>query len=261
MDPRSAGVSCFPFGRVSTRRPPRVPPGPAELLVLGVYPSALHVRWTLPDKRITVGALAVDDEPTVFWDGANAAERIVEWRAAVRWVDEWGSVSHAGGNGSSGRHVVEHVLKPLGVAPSTVYFTDCLPFFFVKDGAGSQAERIRAIYQPFAKRMGLPLADLPPRPGTRELVERSLEHESDVLLGQLNDAQAPRVLTLGQEATDVFARLAGAERVVLRPEADYGRPRSVRVAGAWREWIPLTHPGNRTSIWAHRHQAWREANG
>lgn len=43
--------------------------------MLGVYPSALHVRWTLPswwsgDQRV-VGALAVADEPTVFWDGTT----------------------------------------------------------------------------------------------------------------------------------------------------------------------------------------------
>src|SRR3954465_2597268 len=118
----------FPFGRTATRRPPRGPVSDsAALLVLGVYPSALHVRWRRPDG-VTVGALAVDDEPTVFWDGADAAQRIERWQQAVGWTDQWGSVTAAGGgNGSSGRHVVDHVLRPLDVLPDQVYFTDCLP--------------------------------------------------------------------------------------------------------------------------------------
>jgi hypothetical protein len=60
-------MSRFPFGRPATRRPPRTPVDrTADLVVLGVYPSALHIRWTLPDRSASVSALAVDDEPTVF---------------------------------------------------------------------------------------------------------------------------------------------------------------------------------------------------
>jgi hypothetical protein len=96
----------LPFGRSATRRPPRVPDVGCRLVVLGVYPSALHVRWVVPAGAEVVDALAVDDEPTVFWDGADAGERIEAWKADVGWSDAWGSVGLAGGNGSSGRHVV-----------------------------------------------------------------------------------------------------------------------------------------------------------
>lgn len=63
----------FPFGAESTPRPPRKPKGEARVFVLGVYPSAVHVRWDLPlwaqtAERRAVGALAIADEPTVFWD-------------------------------------------------------------------------------------------------------------------------------------------------------------------------------------------------
>jgi hypothetical protein len=105
-------VYRYPFGRPATRRPPRVPDRGCGLVVLGVYPSALHVRWVVPDRAEVVGALAVDDEPAVFWDGADAGERIEAWKTAVGWSDAWGNVGLAGGNGSSGRHVVAHVLEP-----------------------------------------------------------------------------------------------------------------------------------------------------
>lgn len=74
----------FPFGRPSTPRAPRIPVGQAGLFILGVYPSALHVRWELPEWARrglgigTVAALAVDDEPSVFWDGADAGARVSE---------------------------------------------------------------------------------------------------------------------------------------------------------------------------------------
>lgn len=209
-------MSQFPFGRPATRRPPRCPPsGSAELFVLGVYPSALHVRWQPPDGR-PIGALAVDDEPTVFWDGADAKERIEDWKKAVDWSPSWGTVGGAGGNGSSGRHVVDHVLTPLGVSADRVHFTDCLPTYFVKDGAGSQRDAIDKYYEPFAARQArLSRADLPSRPKATELVRRAVAEEGVTLRQQLAEARAPRVVTLGQEAADVLAGIADLDPVEL----------------------------------------------
>ena len=226
--------------------------------MLGVYPSALHVRWVLPDRRV-VGALAVDDEPSVFWDGADAGERIEAWKAAVGWSDAWGHVGPAGGNGSSGRHVVTHVLDPLGVSASATWFTDCLPTYFVKNGPGSQGDRLQTVYRDFAARYELPPALLPARPTPAELVRRAVADEAPALVDQLVSADCSRVVTLGQEAADVLAAIAGVERVLLRPDPDYGRPRPVVVAGRGWEWIPLTHPGNRTPAWKARHGQWAEA--
>lgn len=248
-------AAVFPFGRLATRRPPRRPDGLADLLVLGVYPSALHVRWCLPDG-LTIGALAVDDEPEVFWDGADAALRIDRWRADVGWREEWGSVALAGGNGSSGRVVVDDVLTPLGVVPDRTYFTDCLPYYFVKSGHGSQGHRMAAVYQPFAAEHDLPPADLPPRPKPADLVHRTVTEEADELRQQINEAGAAQIVTLGQEAADAFAGIAGVDPVELRPDEAYGAPRPAAIGETHVEWLPLTHPGNRTPTWRTRHKQW-----
>jgi hypothetical protein len=182
------------------------------------HPSALHVRWRRPDG-VTVGALAVDDEPTVFWDGGDAASRIERWQQMVGWTERWGSVTAGGGNGSSGRHVVGHVLRPLGVEAEQTYFTDCLPTYFIKSGNNTQATAIRDRYEPFAvaQRPRLPQADLPGRPSTTELVRLAVAEEGPTLRAQIAEAAAPIIVTLGQEAADVLARIAGVEHVPLTP--------------------------------------------
>ena len=63
---RGAAVGVFPFGRPVLPRPARIPDRPAAAVVLGVYPNALHVRWSRNGETI-VGSLAVDNEPEVFW--------------------------------------------------------------------------------------------------------------------------------------------------------------------------------------------------
>ena len=240
------------------RRPPRVPvSGSAVLLVLGVYPSALHVRWRLPGGDM-VGALAVADEPTVFWDGADAHQRVEHWQETVQWTHRWGSVTAAGGNGSSGRQVVEHVLQPLGVAPENVFFTDCLPTYFIKSGTASQATAIREVYDPFAAAQSPPLppADLPSRPSPPDLVRRAIAQEGPTLRGQITQAAAPTIVTLGQEAADVLAGIADTDRVPLALRSDYGRARVLTVAGHPMQWVPLVHPGNRSNAWRRQHQQW-----
>ncbi|MFM2183140.1 MAG: hypothetical protein RJB61_1434 [Actinomycetota bacterium] len=74
--------SAFPFGDKALPRAPRRSEGTTLAYVLGVYPSALHIRWRLPSSRPEglrgdVTALAVADEPIVFWDGSGA-ERLVD---------------------------------------------------------------------------------------------------------------------------------------------------------------------------------------
>ncbi len=72
-----------------------------DAFLLGVYPSALHVRWTHPQYR--VAALAVAEEPYPFWDGADEVERVDRWRGEVGWQSEWGTAEPVGRlNGSSG---------------------------------------------------------------------------------------------------------------------------------------------------------------
>ena len=267
----------FPFGAPSTRRPPRPPAeGRARIAIVGAYPSALHVRWDLPRWAVEehglaerVGALAVDVEPCVFWDGTapHASQLVFDWKAAVgfREGDATDEHGHAYGhmNGTSGRAVAAHVLAPLDLTPAQAFFTDVLPRFFVKTGPPTrpqQADRIRDVYKPFAELTGLPPSLLPQRPSQARLVAQAIKEEGPRLRAELAETHAPTVVTLGEEARAVIAEIADeASGVPLGPLSrsdNYGRHGSVRICNYRASWYALTHPGNRSPAWATLHKLW-----
>lgn len=153
-DPTTQGT--FPFGRPNTSRPMRRPmSGRARALVVGVYPSAFHIAWSPPARhdprpaedraRPLVSSLAVDVEPVVFWDGTapTAADELTRWKEAVSFDDDHHGAASVGHNGPSGIGVVKEMLTPLGIDAAEAAFTDVVPWFFVKQGKGSQGTRSR----------------------------------------------------------------------------------------------------------------------
>ncbi len=276
----TASIGTYPFGRPATRRPPRRPEhGDARLFVLGVYPSALHVHWDAPAwARSTlgikgIGAVAVDDEPTVFWDGADGSARVDALRAAVGFADGdedgcWGKVRPAG-NGTSGVSAAAAVLQPLGVLPSEAWFTDALDRFFVKRATGGatrqQADAIDQEYAPFADALGLAKSSLPLRPSPDALVSQAESSHRDRLRQELTTANAPVVVTLGEEARRVLGAIADAVagtplqplNAKLAADCDhYGMPGIVRVGGWTASWYALKHPGQRSPAWNAAHDQW-----
>ncbi len=230
----------------------------ASAFVLGVYPSALHVRWTHPQYR--VAALAVAPEPWPFWDGADEDERVSAWRDQVGWQEPWGKAEPAGRlNGSSGQAVRDRVLQPLGLALDTVWLTDALPFFHVHRGSGTQGAAMSERYDAFARDAGLPLHNLPDRPSVDALIRRSVEQEGQRLTAELTESGTPLLITLGNEALAVAAALLQEDLPSkLRQDGHYGSRLSVRVAGRALEVLPLVHPGQRSDAWQAAHQRWLE---
>jgi hypothetical protein len=251
-----ASVGTFPFGRPLESSKPGAK-GPRRLFLLGAYPSALHIRWTPPPGHgRRVQALAVDNEPEPFWDGADQEERVAEWRQAVGWGAHLGQAAGPGGlNGSTGRAIDDDVLTPLGVARTDAWLTDCLDTYHLSVG---MAEAIREVYDPLAQSLGLPGEDLPGHPGTEEIVRRA---QRDRLDAELEEAAPRIVVTLGQAALEVFRELVGRaegpER--LSSTEEYGQPVAVTTAAGPAVWYPLVHPGQRNLEWRDAHKRWVRA--
>ena len=65
----------FPFGQ-PLKKVEQKDKTPKQAFVLGVYASAVHARWIDKNGKQKVSALAVANEPEIFWQGLNAEEII-----------------------------------------------------------------------------------------------------------------------------------------------------------------------------------------
>lgn len=231
----------YPFGRPVTRRPPSAGSS-RQLLILGAYPSALHVGWRPPfGKRVR--ALAVDDEPEPFWTGHDEADRIAAWKAAVRFRDrDWGIVTlPQTKNGSCGTWVEQRVLRPLRVDRSAAWITDCLDTYRSSDGG---ARRVEDTYSPCAERGGWASARLAAHPSEDEIVAEALSEHAARLREELAACRPDCIVTLGNAALRVLSSLCSppAAPLKLAPDERYGHPVMIASDGRTIEWLPLAHP-------------------
>ena len=177
-------------------------------------------------------ALAVDVEPTVFWDGKadDFVARLSEWRNAVAFAEGDGPGQHGrmlstspSANGSSGRKVVTQYLQPLGLDEASVTFTDICPVFFVKrsgkasrTGRREQGDAIVEEYDSIARDIGCAPSTLPVRPPAAKLPAMAATEFGDRLVAQLLDASPDLVITLG---TEVWSTLLLLPSIRARPPA------------------------------------------
>lgn len=244
-------TGVFPFGRPGRAAPPSA--RAAKLFVLGAYPSALHIRWTPPKPYRSVRALPVDLEPEPFWNGADQAARVMAWKRAVGWRDEYGHADPAGRlNGSSGAWVDERILAPLGVRREDAWITDCLHWYCLSMGA---AARIDDTYRPFAAEHDLPQVALPSHPSEGEIVTAAAV-ELPRLRAELLAVAPERAVTLGNAALRVMRQLvdAGLPRR-LSAGGSYGRPAEGNSEGLGFTVLPLAHPAAPT-VYQTAHERW-----
>lgn len=235
----------FPFGRPNGPRPAREPRRPARQLVLGVYPSALHVRWARPDwlgpsgpGERGVSAMAVDAEPCVFWRGDNDEScadapdgvhaRVERWKTDVGFrpgngPDSHGQLSASPLNGPSGQQL-DTYFAGLDIGRDETVLADVYPVFLVHRTARpgeppqvknrKQGDAIDAAYNPIAGRFtrpdGAPFgrATLPTRPtGRWDIPDRAVHRFGDWLKSLFLEASPDVLVTLGQEPWDSLTRL------------------------------------------------------
>ena len=242
MSDAPAPAHRFPFGRLVAPCLPSAD-APRRLLVLGAYPSALHIRWIPPEPHRPIAALAVDNEPTPFWTGEDQAIRVERWKEQVGWDGRWGECSPVGGlNGPSGAWVARRVLRPLGAGRDDAWITDCLDTYRVSTGAEA---RILDTYRPFAGAYGLPADLLGRHPSESEIVVEALRDHRARLLRELEEARPSLLVTLGNAALRVVVGLGavadGSAPKCLTTDG-YGRARRIRLGQREVEWLPLAHP-------------------
>ena len=249
---------AFPFGRPVAPCKPSAN-GAKKFFILGAYPSALHIKWSLPEKKKQIKALAVDNEPEPFWSGGESEAKLVaSWKAAAGWKEAWGTAEPAGAlNGSAGAWVEDNILQPLDIARTSAWITDCLDTYRCSKALDG---RIRDTYNPFAERAGLPLANLLQPPEEDQIVAEALEKQRPRLTGELSAANPELVITLGNAAFRVFQRLVDAVEGEPGEELSagvhaYGKKFKVKLGARAVDWLPLAHPHS-PNPYKKAHTAW-----
>ena len=237
----NASAGTFPFGQPLLARPGHGPT-PAHLFLLGAYPSAVHIKWIPPNPLRAIKALAVDNEPTPFWDGTDEAESVGQWLANVGWMHDWGIVKPAGRfNGSSGRDLEERYLARFDVKPRDAWITDCLDTYHMSVDV---AARIADTYDVLRARLALPGVTLPAHPDESTIKSRAVGHV-DRLRTELLAVTPEILVTLGNAALITAARVLEIPPPLVKLShhpAKYGRPVNVTLRGNTIAWYPLAHP-------------------
>jgi hypothetical protein len=253
----SSSHGVFPFGRpVQACRPSAS--AHRRVVVLGAYPSALHVSWTPPAPHRRIQAIAVENEPEPFWNGDDQAARVDAWKKSVGFDPErWGAVSPAGAlNGSSGAWVDENVLGPLGITRAETWITDSLDTY---RRSKDLAARLDDTYNPFAKGAGLPAAVLLQHPSEAEIIREALHEHQPRLREELATASPDVIVTLGNAALavvrDLLPRVGGADTRRLSASEQYATVVRVRIGHREADLLPLAHPAA-PAAYQEAHRKW-----
>lgn len=253
-------MGIYPFGTPVTARPPSAS-ARRPLLVLGAYPSAVHVAWKPPDGSglRSVRALPVADEPSPFWDGHDADERVSGWMAAYGISrEEHGAFSAPERlNGPSGTWVAERLLAPFGMSRDDVWITDSLDTYRMSTGV---AQRLANTYDRGRLRFGWPAAALRGHPSESEIVTEALAGHRERLRDEITTCRPERIVTLGNAALRVVAALAGHHTRKLTSDASYGGSLDITIDGRQLRWTPLAHPAA-PKVYQDAHERWRSNVG
>jgi uracil-DNA glycosylase len=238
----------YPFGQPVLAREPARGRDP-HVFVLGAYPSAVHVRWSAPGGRPTIGAIPIDNEPEPFWDGADATQRVEAWRAAVAFdASRDGRVASASANGSSGQTLTTKYLDPLALSRADCWITDCLDTYRT-----SVAGR-KALIERFPGGAGT----LQPHPSQRQIIAEAIKKHLPRLRSELDAAKPTTIITLGEAANQVFGAVLGWTKTPRLTAETYGDERTIDLASGPAKWLPLAHPGviAKTAKWRQLHAGW-----
>ena len=241
----------FPFGQPI--QPVTWPhPGRKQVLIIGVYPSAVHARWVDVDGRIRIRAVAVANEPEPFWLGQDAEEHIEAVAATVPPV-AGRLIAASEYNGPSGQALDASVLGPLGLTRDHIRVADIDNRYM----ANSAQQKATAGYCQLLASKGLvpPVSWRRRRPVTKIPADRSPS-----LVDEFDEAAPEWVITLDDEPL----RALGLERLTMD---NYGKPTSTLVAGHKVQLLRLVHTrqqaghGASSPAWAQAHRHWAAGQG
>lgn len=230
---------------------------PKKVFVLGVYASAVHARWKKDDKTVCT-ALAVANEPRIFWDGnIEEAKEII---SSISIPKEVGTLEPAGRhlNGPSAKVLDEHILGTLGYTRKDAWLCDLLPETRLNSG---QVKVITERYNPLIEQYGLNKVTIPERPTVFCDAQRCQK-----ILSELKESKASLLVLLGDIPIAQFLNfVADVPYKSLQEYVElygYGKATAAAIDGHTINVLPLAHPrqigalGAHSEKWKNLHNEW-----
>lgn len=251
----------FPFGQPLTKVQ-QTDTSPKKAFVLGVYASAVHAKWTGPDGKQKVSALAVASEPCIFWTGVNA-EQIISSINIPERLGKLTTPTAKNLNGPSGRALDEKFLSPLQLDRKSTWLCDLLPESRVNE------QQRKAIDKHYSNEMvtkfSLPIPTVPSFDKTElDSIKRRKE-----ILEELETSQADTLILLGDLPVYWFLRFHDKRFSKLSQFGEtnnsYGREHEIKINSKVYNVIPLCHPrqadrlGSSNAKWGQLHDNWTKS--
>ena len=223
-----------------------------KLFILGVYASAVHVKWYGADGKLRIRAMAVASEPEIFWRGDKQYVNEVIKRIDLNPM--YGHLEPADDrfNGPSGVCLDENYIHPLGLTRDDVWLCDLLP---ESRKNNSQKEALRNTYD---KEVNIPY-NFP-------LVPSCIADESRIqaIVNELEKSGADKVILLGDEPIKYFLYRFNSNVSKLSSITPYGKEIEFSINNKSYTAICLAHPrqtarlGKSNLHWFECHQEWMQ---
>lgn len=249
-------LGIFPFGN-RIRKIEQKDRTPKKFFVLGVYSNAVNARWMTREGKTFVMALAIDNEPDIFWRGSPVYVNRLISRLTV--PHELGELmpAHKDLNGAPGRALDYNLLEPLGLTRPQTWLCYLIPFALANK---SQRKSIRK-YMGFKERFNLPSAIVKP-----DVIKSKLIHQNriDEIVEEIKESKAEILITLGDLPLHHFVKQFHKNMGSLSAFEKYGKLHEIKIGDKDMLLLPVVHPrqagrkGKYTKRWYGFHDYWLE---
>ena len=247
-------LGTFPFG-IPVEKVEQRDRTPKKVFVLGVYSNPVNARWLFPDGKTFIMAVAIANEPEIYWRGNP--QYVNKILSGIMVPPEMGSLvaAHKNLNGAAGRALDYNLLNPLGLKRSQTWLCDLIPYALANK---SQRKALRK-YFGYMEKYDLPETRLKPDTIKSKLINKQRVEE---IAQEIKESRADLLITLGDLPLHHFVRHYNENIKSLSSFEKYGQIEDVTIEGKKMMLLPVVYPrqagkkGKYSKRWYGIHNWW-----
>jgi len=227
-------LGTFPFG-IPVEKVEQRDRSPKKVFVLGVYSNPVNARWLFPDGKTFIMAVAIANEPEIYWRGNP--QYVSKVLSGLKMPPEMGSLvaAHKTLNGAAGRALDYNLLNPLGLHRSQTWLCDLIPHALANK---SQRKALRKYFS-YMEKYKLPAPNLKPDTIKSKLITKNRIEE---IAKEIIESKADLLITLGDLPLHHFVRHFNENIKSLSSFSKYGQIEDITISGKKMMLLPVVYP-------------------